>query len=69
MKNCIIHPRFVYDEGINPANTQRKRNLALQAHYDISALLRDDPSVFVLETGNPASVADHYKTGDEVMLY
>ncbi|HLC52902.1 MAG TPA: hypothetical protein VJI98_06665 [Candidatus Nanoarchaeia archaeon] len=69
MRNCVIHPRFVVAEFRNRNNSRSEKNLALQAHFDIETIIRSDPNVVILDTGDPASVADFFKPGEEVMLY
>ena len=69
MKKCIVHPRFVTAEFFNPNNTQAERNRAFAAGFDIEQVLRDDPYAFIIETGDPALVAEHFKQGDNVILY
>ena len=69
MRNCVIHRRFVLPEAGNRNNTSADRNLALQAHLDIEAIIQNDPNVVVLESGDPASVADFFKPDEEVMIY
>ena len=69
MRNCVIHRRFVLPEARNGKNTTADRNLAVQAHIDIEDIIQSDSNVVVLDTGDPASVADFFKPGEDVMLY
>ena len=68
MRNCVIHRRFV-EAMRNRSNSLKERNLAVQACFNIEAIIRDDPLVVLLDTGDPASVVDYFKRGEKVILY
>ena len=69
MRNCVVHRRIVVAEILNRENNLQEKNLATRAHLDIEDVIRNDPNVVILNTGAPASVAEFFQPGEEVMLY
>ena len=69
MRNCVIHRGFVTAQMRESSNSSNQRLLASNAHRDIELIIRDDHQVVLLDTGHPASVADFFELGEEVMLY
>ena len=67
-KFCIIHEEWVANEVVNFSNDISERNLAETALREIVKIRKHCTDVVCLEHGDPASIADHYKAGDIVVL-
>ena len=68
VKFCIIHPHCIEEEQCDPTLSPYKQAIAKRAWQVIQELRQSSHDVFVLECGEPQTVAHHYKKGDLVIL-